>query len=123
MTVTGLKSRENNCEVDRYIQEILAMSLPGDNIALSVSVGASFKDPAVFVAAARLAYKGGPKDYEARGDSAEEALLELVAEIIIKYPVEGNERQLEIDINLPVGDIVHTKTFSKWFAMDEKGDN
>jgi hypothetical protein len=109
---------------EQLMAAILSADLPGSSMVKEVWVGVVWDSPTKFVAKAKMMFGKGhgkrTRDYSAHGDTISDALLELAAKIIIKYPVEDGE---SLDINLPVIDLAHTKTFRKWFSMDKKGED
>jgi len=88
---------------DKYMRKILEMDLPGNHKVKEVWVKISLHTEDKFVAKATLTSGKGhgkrTRGYAATGDTIKEALLELAATIITKYPVEEYE---QVDIDLPV---------------------
>jgi len=113
MPVTGLANMQ-----DQYMLDILRMDLPSEHRVEKVWVEMTRATNHMFVAKARMTsgknHAKRTRDYSAGANTIEEALLELAATIIVKYPVEEDER---VDINMPVSKIVGTKVFSKLFGV------
>ena len=118
MAVKGLEST-----ADRYMRKILEMDFPGHHKVREVWVTISLHTEDKFVAKATVTSGEGhgkrTRGYSAVGGTIKEALLELAATIIAKYPVEEYE---QVDIDLPVSVIVNTQTFGKLFDY-KKGDD
>lgn len=119
MTVKGFKMTVKGLEmtVSQYMLLILQATLPKKRKVESVWVEIAWDTDNMYIAKAQMEDPGGSKTYYAVGDSAEEALLELAVEIIIRYPVENSH----VEIDIPIGRIVETKTFKRWFDI-EKGE-
>lgn len=114
MPVEGLVKTE-----DEYMLDILRMDLPGDHKVEKVWVEMTRDIDYLFIAKARMTSGSGhgkrTRDYSTGGNTIKEALLELVAEIVVKYPVEEGER---VDIDIPVADIINTRTFKLYFRAE-----
>ena len=108
MPVRGLSK-----SVDEYMQAIIAMTLPNDDLVKNVWVELNRTTEGNFVARA-VTRKGGPPGYMAFGDTSKKALLELAAVIITEYPIKNDE---PIDLDIPINEIVSTETFKEWFAI------
>ena len=115
MPVAGLASMQ-----DQYMLDILTMDLPGDHKVGAVWVEITWDTHGEFVAKARMTYEGGSNQYHANGNTIKEALVELAAIIIIEYPLNDDGA---LDIDIPISEIVKTKTFKKWFDTKQKGDD
>lgn len=111
MPVTGLADMQ-----DQYMLDILRMNLPGNHKVEVVWVEMTRDTVHMFTAKARTTYRDGPQRvpirYFGSGNTIKEALLELAAKIILEYPMEDDRA---IDIDIPLSNIVNTKTFKKWF--------
>lgn len=102
---------------DQLMLDILATDLPGNDRVVRVRVELTWVTEGAFVAFAKIACDAGFRKYSSNGNTVEGALLELAANIILNYPGE-------VDINVPVSDIVNTRTFKLYFRRDDqKGDD
>ena len=122
MPVTGLQTAS-----ERYMRAILATKLPSGHRVDKVWVEIVWTE-GEFVAKA-LTTQGEfvsskyavwldkeTRDFSATADTIRGALLELIATIVLEYPVKDNE---SVDINVPVSEIVNTKTFKQWFRIND----
>lgn len=104
---------------DELMTDILGMQLPRKNTVVDVRVVVSWNSDGEFVAIAKT--KGDQKRiFKAESNTSKSALLELAALIVIKFPIEKKEDEIQIDI--PTGVLVKTEVFKKWFDRVQKGD-
>jgi hypothetical protein len=107
---------------EKYMVDILLMQLPEERNVTKVWVelrSSAHQPGEAFVANAMVPHPfiDEVSDlelcYEGKGDSIKEALLELAAEIVIKYPASENG---DVSIDIPISLLVMTKSFKLWFA-------
>jgi len=112
MPVIGLPNKQ-----DQYMLDILVMDLPDHERVVRVRVELTWVTEGAFVAIAKVSHGDKFRRYSAHGDTVEDALLELAATIILRYPIEKNQ---VVDIGIPTAKIVNTKAFQKVFdAINE----
>ena len=103
MPVIGLANMQ-----DQYMLDILVMALPDNERVVRVRVELTWVTEGAFVAIAKVSHKDTFRRYSAHGNTVEDALLELAATIIIRYPLENREI---VDIGIPTAKIVSTKVW------------